>query len=253
MPPTFLNAHTTLNIAHRGASAVAPPNTLTAFSKAVLLGADPIELDVRLCADDVPVVIHDSTVDATTNGSGQVAHMMLAELKELDAGSSFHPAFAGERIPTLEQVLEAFGEQVLLNIDLKAEGLKPDGLEHAVVDLVERYALGKRVLLSSLNPLALHRVRKIAPHVPTGLVYTRAALPFVAFADLISPELFDAFHPHHTVVDEQHAAWARQHDRRMHVWTVDDRAEMRRLIALAVDSIITRVPNVLKSSSEDLG
>ena len=103
----FLNSERVLNIAHRGASRVAPANTLAAFEKAAELGADGIELDVHLSADGVPVVIHDFTVDATTDGSGRVGDLTLTRLKELDAGSSFSLDFAGERIPTLAEVLDS--------------------------------------------------------------------------------------------------------------------------------------------------
>jgi glycerophosphoryl diester phosphodiesterase len=144
----------TLNIAHRGASAAAPANTMAAFEKALALGADGIELDVQLSADGVPVVIHDFTVDDTTDGSGKVARMTLAQLEQLDAGSYFDPAFAGERIPTLEKVLEVMGNRLLLNIELKGFSLFDKGLERAVIGLIEQHALRSRVFLSSFNPFS---------------------------------------------------------------------------------------------------
>ncbi len=242
----FFNADCPLNIAHRGASAVAPPNTLVAFERAIELGADAIEFDVRLSADGVPVVIHDATVDATTDGSGRVAEMTVAQLKRLDAGASFAPAFAGERIPTLEEVLGVVGERLLLNIELKGAGLLNRGLEMAVVDLIERCDLRERVLISSFNPLALSRVQRLAPHIPTGLL-CRSDLPLLllALTDLLSPESYRAFHPHHPLVSERHLLRARERGYRIHVWTVDDPMEMRRLINWGVDGIITNVPDVL--------
>ena len=167
----FLDHERTLNIAHRGASSAAPPNTLAAFEKAVELGADGIEFDVHLSADGVPVVIHDFTVDGTTDGSGRVAEMTLAQLEQLDAGSSFDPAFAGERIPTLVQVLETCGNRLLLNIELKDLSLRDSGLERAVIAQVEQRGLGNRVILSSFNPFSLRRAKKIAPRIPVGLLY----------------------------------------------------------------------------------
>jgi glycerophosphoryl diester phosphodiesterase len=245
MPVSFSNSPQTLNIAHRGASAAAPPNTLAAFEKALELGADGIEFDVRLCADGVPVVIHDATVDATTDGSGRVANMTLAQLKELDAGSHFDPSFAGERIPALMEVLEAVGEQLLLNIELKSGALLGARLEQAVVDVIERCALAERVLISSFNPLALRRVQKIAPHLPTALISPAATRLALSLAGLISPEPYAATHPHHALVDERTMLWARQHNYRVHTWTVDDVLEMRRLVACGVDGIITNVPDLL--------
>ncbi len=241
-----------LNIAHRGASRIAPENTLAAFEKALEIGADGIELDVRLCADGVPVVIHDATVDATTNGTGRVDAMKLAQLKRLDTGSSFDPAFAGERIPTLAEVLEALGHKLLLNIELKGRGLTNRGLERAVVDLIEQHALEEHVLLSSFSPLALRRVQQIAPRIPTGLIHTRPAwpcfawLPSLRLASLIIPRPNAALHPRHTLLDERYVGRARARNVRIHVWTVDQPTEMRRLITLGVDGIITNVPDVLR-------
>jgi glycerophosphoryl diester phosphodiesterase len=245
MSITFLNAQRTLNIAHRGASVAAPPNTLVAFETAVELGADGIEFDVRISADGVPVVIHDATVDATTDGGGRVADLTLAQLKELDAGSSHAPAFAGERIPTLMEVLDTMSEELLLNIELKSGALWDDRLGQAVVDVIDRCAVGERVLLSSFNPLALRRVQKIAPHLATALLQASATRPSLGFARLISPKPYVAIHPPYTLVDERTMRWARQHNYRVHVWTVDDAAEMRRLITCGVDGIITNVPDLL--------
>jgi glycerophosphoryl diester phosphodiesterase len=245
MALSFLNSQRTLNIAHRGASAAAPPNTLAAFEKALQLGADGIELDVRLCADGVPVVIHDATVDATTSRSGSVAKMTLAQLKKLDAGSPFDRIFAGERIPTLIEVLEAVGKQHMVNIELKSDAVWGARLEHAVVDAIARCESDERVLLSSFNPLALRRIQRIAPHLATAMLYTPATLSSLGLGRLISPRRYAAVHPHHSLVDKGHMRWARQHNYRVHVWTVDDEGVMRRLIGHGVDGIITNVPDLL--------
>ena len=119
-----------LNFAHRGASHEAPANTLAAFLLATELGADGIELDVQLSKDCQVVVIHDYTVDATTDGHGPVAGFTLEELRALDAGSWFDPALAGQRILTLQEVLDVVGDQLLLNIELKTRSLRDDGMRH---------------------------------------------------------------------------------------------------------------------------
>ena len=239
-----------MNIAHRGASAAAPPNTLAAFEKAMELGADGVEFDVHLSADGVVVVIHDFNVDGTTDGSGRVAEMTLAQLKQLDAGSHFDPAFAGERIPTLEEVLEAVGSRLLLNIELKSTSLRDNGLERAVIAQVKRHNLDNRVLLSSFNPLSLRRAKKIAPHIPVGLLYS-PSLPLPLRRAWLAPLVpHEARHPEHTMVDTRYVAWARRRGYRVNTWTVDDPDEMRRLIGLGVDGIITNVPNVLRGVLE---
>ena len=234
-----------LNIAHRGASRMAPQNTLAAFEKALDVGADGIEFDVRLCADGVPVVIHDATVDATTDGSGRVEAMELAALKRLDAGSSFSPAFAGTQIPTLAEVLEAVEGDVLLNIELKDPAPLDPRLEQAVVDVIRQHGNEKQVLLSSFNPLALRRVQKLAPHLATALLYTPPAWATLYLARLILPRPLAALHPHCAVAEEQWSDWAEAHGSRVHVWTVDDPPEMRRLIGAGVNGIITNKPDVL--------
>ena len=138
-----------LNFAHRGASGHAPANTMAAFLLAAEMGADGIELDVHLSADVELVVIHDHAVDSTTDGQGPVSALSLAELQQLDAGSWFAPRFAGERIPTLRQVLEAVGQRLLINVEIKvAPGHHPPTLEREVVRLIEEGGMVDRVLIS---------------------------------------------------------------------------------------------------------
>ena len=239
-----------LVIAHRGASAAAPPNTLAAFEKAAELGADGVEFDVHLSADGVPVVIHDFTVDATTDGSGRVADLSLDALKQLDAGSHFSPAFAGERIPTLEEVLTIARHRLLLNVELKSTNLRGDGLESTVIAQIEQHGLSNSVLISSFNPFALWRVKRIAPHIRVGLLYA-PDLPLPLRRAWLAP-LFphEARHPEHTMVDARFMAWAQRRGYQVNTWTVDDPVEMHRLIDLGVNAIITNVPDVLRQVIE---
>jgi glycerophosphoryl diester phosphodiesterase len=109
-------------------------------------------------------------VDTTTDGSGRVADLTLAQLKRLDAGIRFDPAFAGERIPTLEEVLEAVGNRLLLNVELKTTSLRDNGLEQAVIAQVRQHSLDNRVLFSSFNPFSLQRAKRITPHILAGLL-----------------------------------------------------------------------------------
>jgi len=216
------------------------------------MGADGIEFDVHLSADGVPVVIHDFTVDATTDGHGRVADLTLAQLKALDAGSSFDPAFAGERIPTLEEVLDAVGDRLLLNVELKSTSIHDNGLERAVLDLIAQHGVNDRVLISSFNPFSLRRVRRLAPHIPLGLLYAPdLPLPLRrAWLAFLAPH--EARHPEHTMVDARYMSWARKRGYRVHTWTVDNPDEMRRLIALGVDGIITNVPDVLRHVLDEM-
>jgi glycerophosphoryl diester phosphodiesterase len=235
-----------LIVAHRGASRVAPANTLSAFLKAAELGADGVELDVHLSADGVPVVIHDDTVDATTDGSGWVADMSVAQLKQLDAGSWFDRAFAGERIPTLEEVFQAVGDRLLVNVELKSSPSGRRGLERAVVALVERYGLAERVWLSSFSLAALRRARRLAPHMRLGLLYGPGMPRALQRLWLRLVGRYAAYHPEHGLVDAPLVAWARRRGSQVHAWTVNDPSEMRRLVGLGVDGIITDLPDVLQ-------
>jgi len=235
-----------LNFAHRGASGHAPANTMAAFLLAAEMGADGIELDVHLSADVELVVIHDHAVDSTTDGQGPVSALSLAELQQLDAGSWFAPRFAGERIPTLRQVLEAVGQRLLINVEIKvAPGHHPPTLEREVVRLIEEGGMVDRVLISSFSPRSLRRVRRLNRRIPLGLLYSRPA-PAVLPALLHWLRLsYDALHPHHSLVDARAIARARERGQRVNVWTVNDAREMRRMCDLGMDGIITNYPDVL--------
>ncbi len=237
-----------LNFAHRGASHDAPENTLAAFRLAAQQGADGIELDVTLSADGEVVVIHNDTVDATTDGSGAVSALPLAALKELDAGAWFGPDFAGERIPTLVEVFEALGGRVLINVELKGLSYKADGLEAKVAALIDRHNLAQRVIISAFNPLRLRRMRRVAPGLPLGFLHEDQSpgwLRALATGLLIgvNPE---ADHPCESLVTPAYLARMRRRAQRVNVWVVNDAARMRALRDMGADLIMTDRPDVLR-------
>jgi glycerophosphoryl diester phosphodiesterase len=210
------------------------------------MGADGIEFDVHLSADGVPVVIHDFTVDRTTDGTGAVRALPLAELKRLDAGAHVGPAFAGERIPTLDEVLEAVGAHMLLNVELKSKGMRETGLARAVASAVMAHGAANRFLLSSFNPFMLRRAKRLAPGILAALIYA-PGLPLPLRRAWLAPLVpHEARHPQHTVVDERYVAWARRRGYLVNAWTVDEPSDMRRLIALGVDGIVSNRPDVLR-------
>jgi len=239
-----------LIFAHRGASAIAPENTLAAFRRAAELGADGVELDAQLSGDGEVVVCHDFRVDKTTSASGRVDAYTAGQLRELDAGSWFAPAFAGEYIPTLREVLAELGDVLLWNIELKSDSRKDRGLERKVASLVREFKLEERVILSSFNPICLWRLHRTAPHLPLGLLYyAEQSLPLrrAWTRYLVS---FRAMHPYYTMVDARYMAWAGRHGYDVNVWTVDDPQEGRRLAGLGVRTIITNVPDVMRYALE---
>jgi glycerophosphoryl diester phosphodiesterase len=227
-------------IAHRGASAHAPENTMAAFQLALDQGADGIELDVMLCQDGRPVVIHDDTLDRTTNGTGRVVDQTLSDLKQLDAGK-------GEKIPSLAEVLATFGGRFLINIELKNYQSLFDALPVAVADLINHYDLAESVLMSSFNPFNLPRFRRHAPGIPLGL------LTNVGQAKKWLWRLFryDALHPYYSDVDQVLVAALKARGKQVNVWTVDDSEELLRLAALGVDGIITNDPQRTRGILEE--
>jgi glycerophosphoryl diester phosphodiesterase len=226
-----------LIVAHRGASAYAPENTLAAFERAAELGADGIELDVQLSKDGRLVIIHDFDTARTTNGQGKVSDLTLAELQSFDAGE-------GQKIPTLDELFEMLGPRLLYNIEIKYFGWRDRGVETAVADRIAAYQLENHVLVSSFNPLAVRRARRQLPRsVPVALLRGTGLLKYGYWlAD------GEADHPHYSLVDEAYMVWAKKRGYRTNVWTVDDPAEAQRLARLGVNGIITNKPDLLRES-----
>ena len=234
-----------LNLGHRGAPKAAPENTLASFQKAREMGADGVELDVMQCADGEVVVIHDSNVERTTDGHGHIADLTLAQVKALDAGARFGPPLVGERVPTLYEVAGWAQKDMLLNIELKSLAVRSDGLEEKVVAIIRDVGLEDRVILSSFNPLALRRVRRLAPNLHTGLLYAGDLPIFLRRAWLRPLACPNALHPHYEMVSDAYLRWARRRGYRVNVWAPDHVPDLRRLIDQQVDAIITNRPDAL--------
>ena len=237
---------TPLTLGHRGASAAAPANTLAAFRLALELGADGFELDVQLTADNELVVIHDYSMDHTTDGSGLVRQKTLAEIKKLDAGVRFASRFAGERIPTLREVFEMAGKGPFINVEIKTTSPRGNGLEPRLIALIREYGLGERLVVSSFNPFALWRIRRLAPDMRLALLYADDLPAYLRNRWLAFLSHPNALNPKYTMATSDHVRWAQAHGYGLYVWTVDDEAEMRRLASLGVSGIISNRPDVLK-------
>lgn len=224
--------------AHRGASVKAPENTVAAFKLAGQLGADMFELDVSLTKDGEMVIMHDATVDRTTDGTGKVSDLTLAQIKTLDAGSWKGAQFTGERVPTLEDTF-VNREGQMINIEIKANVPNVEETADKVVALIQRYGLQKNVVVSSFSAAALERVYADDPTIPTGFLFG-ATIP-KSF-----PRGITAVHPYFSVVNEKFVGWARGNGWNINAWTINDPKEMRRLMSLGVDMIITDAPDTLK-------
>jgi len=233
-------------IAHRGASASAPENTLAAFKLALHQGADAIELDVKLSADKNVIVMHDSTVDRTTPMKGRVRDYIIADLRRMDAGSHFDIAFRGEPVPTLEEVFKAVGLITILNIELTNYATPFDELPARVAELVRQYKLTQRVFFSSFNIIALRRIQQNLPEAPVGLLthsgwkgaLMRALPGFIINYQSLHPELNDA------TADLIHKA--HKQGCKVFVYTVNSEPDIERLFESGVDGIFTDNPLLAK-------
>lgn len=230
--------------AHRGDSSHAPENTMSAFSAAVESGADGIEMDVHLSKDGIPVVIHDDLLERTTDGKGAVSDVTLRQLRQLDAGSWFSHKFAGEGLPALEDVLNVFGGQLLLNLELKDYAA---GVE--VLTLLGRYP-GVDFLLSSFDYGLLKRLRAIDEKLPLAVLFDEGNWRrAVRFADEISAS---AFHPVVSRVNRRMVAACRSLGMAVSVWTVDLPWQGRNLMRMGVSGLFTNDPETLLSAFPEL-
>ena len=233
-----------LILAHRGASAHAPENTLAAFELAIEQGADGIELDVKLSADGHVVVIHDPTVDRTTGTRGRVKDMPLRELNSLDAGSFFSGEFKGEKIPTLEEVFDKVGRRTFINVELTNYNTPRDHLVESVCMLVKKFGLQKRVLFSSFFAANLSQARSYLPEVPTGLLAMPGILGVWPRSFGFAFGKYDALHPNIKNVSQQQIYYVHRLKKRVHVWTVNGKDDIRRLFKWGVDAIFTDDPQL---------
>lgn len=233
-----------LIVAHRGASGLAPENTMTAFRVAIDLGAPAVECDVHLTADGVPVIIHDATLDRTTSGSGSVAAHTYEQIRTLDAGAWLDGRFAGERVPALHEALDLCARRARLVVELKAGG--GEALVVAALDAIERAKTTDVAVIS----FGLDEVRLVAQHRPdlslgflvSGMhLRQHGAATAVEMATSLGARFFC---PQANAVDASVMAASGAAGLPVSVWTVDDPARMRELASLGVDAITTNRPDV---------
>ena len=238
------NTGKVLVIGHRGAMGYAPENTLSSFRKAVELGADLIEFDIHLSADGHIIVIHDCSVERTTDGLGDVSAMTLNEIRNLDAGSHFGPEFQGEKIPTLEEVLRWSGGRIPLVIEIKGEPEPEPGIEEKLIEVLHSYRMLEQSMVISFFHPSVGRIKEIEPKAHTGILFSSGLIDAVGAAREVHA---DSVRPSWTY-------WNRDLVRKVHeaglaasVWTVNDEDIMRSMINMGIDSIATNYPDKLRS------
>lgn len=241
----FTGRYPVLVVAHRGFSGAAPENTLVAFQKAIELGSDMIELDVHLSKEGEVVVIHDSTLERTTQGQGKIIDHTLQELGQLDAGVKFSPQFAGERIPTLKEVLDLAHGKIEVNIEIKSGFLEPytiHDLADRTLEAVENAGMLPHVLFSSFNPVALERIWKKNPKAYVALLFSQ---PWNSLEEVTKGKSYSTLNLRDIHLTKEKIALLKRQNLRVNVYTVNSEEGMNQFISWGVDGIITNYPNLL--------
>lgn len=227
--------------AHRGYSAKYPENTMVAFKAAQKVGADGIELDVQLSKDGIPVVIHDETLNRTTDGRGLVQDFTVEQLSHFNAGKRFGWRFRHAIIPTLEEVLKWLAPtDLLLNIELKNKKFSYDGMEEKVIHLIHDYQLDKRTIYSSFNHDSLIKIIKIDPKAETAPLYKKTIPSPWQYAKALRAS---GIHPNYRIVTKELITLMHQHNLKVRAYTVNQPTPIKRLNSWGIDGIITDDPN----------
>ncbi|CAM4072837.1 hypothetical protein BAMA_01650 [Bacillus manliponensis] len=230
-----------LIFAHRGVKSTHPENTMIAFQEAERVGAHGIELDVHLSKDGEIIVIHDETVDRTTNGTGLVCELTTDELQALDAGSYKDSSFDEAQIPTLREVFIWLSTTNLqLNIELKTDVIRYVGLEEKVVDLVREFHFADRIVFSSFNHDSVQVLAELAPEIPRAILYDEPlAYPMKEAKEREATGL----HPNFTLLTKEFVREAQKQGFVFRPYTINEYDDLRKMIDYGVDVIITDWPS----------
>jgi glycerophosphoryl diester phosphodiesterase len=231
-------------IAHRGFSSAAPENTIAAVRAAIEIGADMAEIDVTLSADDHIVVIHDETLDRTTDGSGKVSDFTLAELQELDAGAWFAPRFAGEQIPSLDAVLNEVEGRILLNVEIKSEAVER-GIVAKVASTIQRLGMVDQVVVSSFSPAALEQMHSEAPEIRTAVLYNTKFHKGQDAVEIVNDLGATVFNIKRQRLTKKMLRRCTENNIPVGIYTVNKPRRMRRLVKRGIDAIFTDHPDRL--------
>lgn len=221
-----------LVIGHRGASGIAPENTLKSFRIALEMGADMIELDIRQTLDGELVCIHDSELDRTTSGVGQIHKLTLEEIQQVDAGS-------GEQVPLLSDVLDFAKNKIMVNIELKVKDI-----EQLVVDMVTKRSMEQQILVSSFFHESLRQVKEINPAIDTGVLVNKIPEDVIDYCTQLNT---DALNPLFFLLTHELAEELHRFGLKIFPWTVNDPKMVETLLEMSVDGIISDFPEMVVS------
>lgn len=219
-------------IGHRGARAIDPENTIRSLKRAISCGADMVEVDVRLTRDKIPVVIHDETVDRTTNGSGYVNEMTAHEICELDAGG-------GERVPTLDHVLQ-FIKKTDINLIIE---IKEIGIEEVILHSIQNSRMEDSVIVTSFFHPAVKNLKRMVPSIRTGVIFTSLPVrPWILAIDANADVMF----PKYIRTTADLVKGAQEHGIAVYPWVVNTREEFLRIVEMGADGIVSDRPCTVK-------
>ena len=225
-----------------GADAYAPRNTIPAFELAISMGVDGVELDVNRSADDAVVVIHDQTIDNTSNGKGRVDHMTLKQLRQYDYSYKFKDKYKNVTIPTLEEVCQLIKPtNLFIDVEIKGTSELYKGIEHQLIDIAKRTGMLDRMIFSSFDVKYLINILKIEPSAFCAMIHDKdIEKPW----DIVKSIPVKSNHPPFQMVDENYIENCHSRGFKVITWTVDDPLDIRRMLELGVDGIITNRPDV---------
>ncbi|MGL5054981.1 MAG: glycerophosphodiester phosphodiesterase [Fusobacteriaceae bacterium] len=231
--------------AHRGASGYAPENTISAFKKAIEMGAQGIELDVQFSKDGVVMVMHDDTLDRTTNGLGRLENYTLEELKRLDAGFWFSSKYKDEKIPTLEEVIEILPKKFKLNIEFKPDKKNAKKIAEEVYKILKKFNYSENVILSSFYHETLKYYRELDKNIQMGMLFEFDMIDICLYAknsgiNPVSLNIAKEF------VDEKFISEAHANNLKVAVYTVNKIKKLRELSEIGADEIFCNYPDILE-------
>ena len=239
-----------INFAHRGASKYYPENTILSTKEGIKAGAEGIEIDVHKTKDNKLVVIHDEDIERTFKGKGLVKDYTLTKLKEFKCRNKVFQENLDCRIPTLEEVLEIIKVAgIMLNIELKTDEIHYEGIEKDVIDLVNKYDLKDKVILSSFNHESIKMVRQIDSEIKTGLLYEKPIKDIIKYAKIFGAY---AIHPDKRLVTEELLREAIKNNIKVNIYTVNSPIIMRKLIKAGANGLFTDYPDLLNEIIKEI-
>lgn len=229
--------------AHRGASQLAPENTMPAFELAYQLKADAIETDVQLTKDRIPVLFHDIRLNRTTNQKGYIKDFTYEQLTKLDAGSWFSKKYIGTSIVSLEDFLKWVEDKpLMINLELKNHKIAYKHLEEIVLEMIEYFQMEERIILSSFNPASVQRLAKMT-HIQTAFLTSKRRTDLVEYAQSLGAT---ALHIHYRLLRRNIVEQSRNGNMPLRIYTVNKRRQLLRCFHKKCDGIITDVPHKAK-------